>query len=125
VSKQGDEQRDMSFKSLADYARLYPSIIDRMRKISRSADPFVVTRMRAILDAFDRADRATTGRLMERFGLTPSEARIALFLSEGGSIRDYAELRGVAEATVRAHLKAVFAKTGVHRQAELVRLIKD
>ncbi|MBW8815053.1 MAG: helix-turn-helix transcriptional regulator [Caulobacterales bacterium] len=58
--------------------------------------------------------------LREWFGLTPQEARLAALLSEGGSLEDFAETRGVTRNAVRFLLKGVFAKTGVHRQGELV-----
>lgn len=54
--------------------------------------------------------------------LTPSEARVVQGLIEGGSIESAATLAGVTVATARSYLKSVFAKTGVSKQAELVRL---
>ena len=59
----------------------------------------------------------------ERYGLTPAEARLALHLSSGLSLDEAAGELGVAVGTVRTRLKQVFAKTGTHRQASLVRLL--
>lgn len=57
------------------------------------------------------------------FDLTPAEARIAGQLVEGKAVGDIATAQGVTENTVRMHLKSVFAKTGVNRQAQLVSLL--
>jgi DNA-binding NarL/FixJ family response regulator len=54
--------------------------------------------------------------------LTPSEARVVFGLTEGSSLRDAARRAGVSVSTARTYLKNVFSKTGVTRQAELVRL---
>jgi DNA-binding CsgD family transcriptional regulator len=57
------------------------------------------------------------------FDLTPAEARIAGLITEGHSVHLIARQQQITPNTVRRHLKAVFAKTGVHRQAELVSLL--
>ena len=62
-------------------------------------------------------------RLRELFGLTRSEARVALALLEGASPREAAEALGVSFYTVRGHLAQIFDKTGVKRQSEMVRLM--
>jgi DNA-binding CsgD family transcriptional regulator len=59
------------------------------------------------------------------FQLTPAETRILRELACGASTRDIAAAFGVTEGTAKTHLKRIFAKTGVRRQAELVALIKD
>jgi len=55
--------------------------------------------------------------------LSPAEAGLAARLVSGMSLRQAAETLGISENTVRSHLKRVFAKTGVRRQAELVRRV--
>jgi DNA-binding CsgD family transcriptional regulator/PAS domain-containing protein len=57
------------------------------------------------------------------FGLTPSEAFLATLLANGFTLTEAAEKLDVTENTVRNYAKKVFAKTGVNRQADLVRLI--
>ena len=57
------------------------------------------------------------------FGLTPAESRLASLLAIGHSIDDVAKRLCISRETARNHLKAVFSKTGTHRQAELVSLI--
>lgn len=57
------------------------------------------------------------------FGLSPAEARLAMRISSGESLEFAADALGVAYETARNHLKAVFAKTDTHRQAEVVSLL--
>lgn len=75
-------------------------------------------------DPEQAAPRPTTRQLESLFGLTPAQASLALEVAyaEGG-LRAAAERLGIAYATARAHLAAVFGKTGVRSQAELVRLL--
>lgn len=57
------------------------------------------------------------------FGLTPAEARLTMALCDGRSVNDHALQRSVAVGTVRIQMKRVLAKTGCHRQADLVRRV--
>jgi DNA-binding CsgD family transcriptional regulator len=61
--------------------------------------------------------------LERQFGLTPAERRLAVQLGSGLSLRQSADRLGIAYHTARSQLKAVFGKTGVSRQAELVALL--
>ena len=56
-------------------------------------------------------------------GLTRAEARLAATLAKGISLEEAAAALSISVHTVRSQLKAVFAKTGVTRQAELVALL--
>ena len=57
------------------------------------------------------------------FDLTPGEARVACWIGKAKSIESLAAQLGVSRETVRVQLKAVLAKTGLNRQAELARLL--
>lgn len=61
--------------------------------------------------------------LRQAFGLTPAETHIALALARGQDLQEIALANGVSPGTVRTQLKAIFAKTRTHRQAELVALL--
>jgi DNA-binding CsgD family transcriptional regulator len=67
--------------------------------------------------------RPSIQTLRQAFGLTGAEAQIAARLAFGESLRRIADDHKVSIVTTRAQLKAVFAKTGTHRQAELVALV--
>lgn len=57
------------------------------------------------------------------FQLTRREAQIAALLATGINLRDAAGQMGIGIGTARGYLKQVLAKTGTHRQAELVSLV--
>ncbi len=57
------------------------------------------------------------------FDLTPAEARVASALMTGADLASIAAQHGVSLGTVRAQLRAIYAKTGTHRQAQLVALL--
>ncbi|HJS98218.1 MAG TPA: helix-turn-helix transcriptional regulator [Terriglobales bacterium] len=61
--------------------------------------------------------------LQQGYGLTKAEARLALVLVEGHSLKDAAEKCSVTHNTVRSQLKSIFTKTGVRHQGELIRLL--
>ena len=71
----------------------------------------------------DRVPAADRGELAMLLGLTPAEAGLAMLLGQGLSLGDAAATLGVRMTTVRAQLRAIFAKTGVTRQSELVRVV--
>jgi DNA-binding CsgD family transcriptional regulator len=58
----------------------------------------------------------------DAYGLTRAERAIAHELLSGQSITETAEAKGLSSATVRSYIKQVFAKTGIHRQSELISL---
>lgn len=58
------------------------------------------------------------------FDLTPAEARVARALGAGMTINDVAASGGASIATIRNQVRSVFAKTGMHRQSELVGLLQ-
>jgi DNA-binding CsgD family transcriptional regulator len=61
-------------------------------------------------------------RMRQLYGLTDAEARVAALLAQGQTLDQIAFARGVRLVTLRSQLKSIFGKTGVTRQAELVRL---
>ena len=56
-------------------------------------------------------------------GLTGMESQVAVLLAEGRSVAQIAVAFGRKESTIRTHVKHIFAKHGLSRQAELVRLV--
>ncbi len=56
----------------------------------------------------------------ERWGLTPSEAEVALLALKGFEVAEIAKFRGAAAGTVRAQLARVYAKAGLSNRTQLV-----
>jgi DNA-binding CsgD family transcriptional regulator len=61
--------------------------------------------------------------IAKAYGLTPTELRILLAIVEVGGIPEVADTLGIGESTVKFHVRALFEKTGMHRQADLVKLV--
>lgn len=75
------------------------------------------------LVVYDARRTVSSERHLRRmFGLTAAEARVAALIAEGVQVADVAETLKISIHTVRTQLKNIFAKTGVGRQNELVRL---
>jgi DNA-binding CsgD family transcriptional regulator len=109
--------------SFGRYSELYPSLPERVQAILKYSDPKTRKRLDALGMAFVRRSERNGAWLPGEFGLTPAETRIAIYLARGGSIASCSREFGVSKGTVRTHLKAIFTKTGVRRQAALATLI--
>lgn len=79
----------------------------------------------AFVHIADRAAALTARRerIAEAHGLTQAESAVALEIAKGDGRAATAQRLGIRETTVRSHLTSIFEKVGVHRQAELARLI--
>lgn len=76
-----------------------------------------------LIARLDRRRFATARQLMELFGLSTAEARLARALCQGSSLEQYAIDGGLKMPTVRTQLRSVFAKTGTDKQPALIRLL--
>jgi len=73
----------------------------------------------------DRGDLAAIATFAGRFGLTPKEAEVLRTVVEVGGVPPAADVLGLSAATVRTHVTAIFDKSGVRRQADLIRLLME
>ena len=111
---------------------LFPLRTGRNEVYEVNVSPFEVLREGAarsplplalVIVARPRPDAERIGRRVRRlYGLTEAEARVAAALTLGETVEQIAAAHGVRTSTVRAQVRSVFEKTGVHRQADLVRL---
>lgn len=62
--------------------------------------------------------------LVRLYGLTASEAAIAVRVGSGMSVKEAAGSLEISLNTARVHLHRVFAKTATHRQIDLVQLLR-
>lgn len=67
-------------------------------------------------------DEAWLDHLCQHHRITPAERRVMQRLMRGDTPREMTGGLNVSYATVRTHLRALYAKTGCRRQAELVQL---
>lgn len=71
----------------------------------------------------ERRSQASHEVVRQLFDLTPAETQLALQLANGLTLDEAADELGISKNTARAHLRAIFSKTGVTRQATLVRML--
>lgn len=96
----------------------------RARDVDRLADASLqgAAVLMFIIDPANKAGIPDTW-LMDAYGLTAAEAKVALAISSGLSIPETAHQLRVSPNTIKTQLRNVFAKSGVNRQTELARLI--
>ena len=137
-----DRQAQSAFNTFLDRLRkvtdlealdIAPIVVRRQGKLpvvirvlpvdGAARSPFFGARAILIFSGFDEGEAEQLAMLRQAFQLTPSEARIAMWLAAGKSLEEAAHEMAIAQETVRSHLKAVFRKTGTHRQGELIALV--
>ncbi|MGI1662612.1 helix-turn-helix transcriptional regulator [Palleronia sp. KMU-117] len=59
------------------------------------------------------------------WGLSPSERDVAMFLVKGLNTTEIAEMRGSAEGTVKAHLNAIYRKSGTRSRSDMLSVLID
>ena len=57
------------------------------------------------------------------YALTPREMSVVTAIVDCGGVPEVAERLGLTPNTIKTHLKGIYAKTGVTRQADLVKLV--
>ncbi len=71
----------------------------------------------------DPKDAPVIAAFAERFGLTAQETRVLQTVVEAGSVPMAADILGISSSTARTHVTSIFDKSGVRRQADLLRLL--
>jgi len=71
----------------------------------------------------ERKSQLSQEMIRHLFGLTGAEATLALLLANGLTLDEAAAELKIRKNTIRAHLRSIFAKTGVRRQTTLVHLL--
>lgn len=100
-----------------------PIIIHILPVDGAARSPFLGARALLILRDMGRICVPEGDLLRRTFDLSPAEIRLATRVGVGVSLEAAADQLGIARETARTQLKAIFAKTGTHRQPELVALL--
>lgn len=97
-------------------------IILRALPMAPNEDIFDVFRPVALITLIDldHSFQLKRDELVELFDLTRRESDVALLVGRGQTVEWVARNLSLSEYTVRQHLKAIFGKMGISRQAELV-----
>jgi DNA-binding CsgD family transcriptional regulator len=90
---------------------------------SRGSDPWTPAEALVLVSDPEELPALPEPALCDLYGLTSAEARVASRLARGETLDEIADALGVSRATVRSQLHQVFAKTGTHRQTDLVRVL--
>ena len=61
--------------------------------------------------------------IAQMFGLAPAQARLVAALVAGETMADYADSVGISMNTAKTQMRQIFLKTGVNRQADLIRAV--
>ena len=77
-----------------------------------------------VVDPAGRVD-IDPGVVAAALDLTGMQSRVAVLLAQGMSVPEIAAATGRGESTIRSHVKHAFARHGLTRQAELVRLVRS
>ncbi|MDE0164731.1 MAG: helix-turn-helix transcriptional regulator [Bryobacterales bacterium] len=67
--------------------------------------------------------RIAPALVAKTLGLTPAESQVAVWLAEGKSVNEIAEATGRSRDSIYWHLKQIYRKRHISRQADLVRLV--
>ena len=70
-----------------------------------------------------RQQRLDPDVVARTLGLTPAESQVAVSLAAGQSVREMAEATGHTTDAIYWHLKHIYKKRSISRQADLVRLV--
>jgi len=104
---------------------MQPSFILHVTPVLSSDSDIRPQRVAALVLIVDPAQsvRVEPGILGAALGLTPTESEVARLLGDGMSTREIAAATDRHYSTVRTHLKRIFTKLGVSRQADVVRIV--
>lgn len=94
-----------------------------MRLPGLSDSPLSAFHVIAVISDTDAARSYSLTTLRTAFDLTLAESRLAIAIGNGQDPDSFARDAHVSKETVRTQLKAVFAKTGTKRQAELAAML--
>ena len=105
--------------------RMAPRLVVHVSPVSAPPDAMRPIEVAALVLVVDPAWRAPVdpALLASALGFTTTQSQIAAMLASGRSTRDIARATGRTEGTVRWHLKQIYARHGISRQAQVVELV--
>ena len=103
-----------------------PPLILHVNPVGPLETDYRISPVAALVLVFDPATRVDIDPAVvaRAFDLTKMESRVAVQLAQGMSVHEIAAAMGRKESTIRSHVKRIFLKHGLSRQAELVRLVR-
>jgi DNA-binding NarL/FixJ family response regulator len=96
-------------------------LLDALRAVL-SGDIYLPAKLQELVNRSDVA-QGDGKALVQRFGLTPAQARVLELLAEGRSNRQIGELLGLTEGTVKIHASAIIKAMGVTNRSEAALMV--
>ncbi len=106
-------------------ATMLPPFVVHIKPVVAPQMDFGARRVAALVLLVEpgRQSRIDPSLVAETLGLTPAESQIAVWLTEGKTVREIAVETGRQERSIHWHLRQIYHKQGLFRQADLVRLV--
>ena len=104
-----------------------PPLVLHVSPVGQRETHFPFSRVAALVLIVDPANEAAVDPAVAAaaLDLTGMESQVAVLLAQGMSVRQVATATGRKESTIRSHVKHMFIKHGLSRQAELVKLVRS
>ena len=104
-----------------------PPLVVHVNPVGRQETDWRVWPVAALVLVTDPARRTRIDPAVAAaaLGLTVMESRVAVLLAEGMNVAEVAAATGRKESTIRSHVKGMFVKHHLSRQADLVRLVQS
>ena len=104
-----------------------PPLVVHVNPVGRQETDWRVWPVAALVLVTDPARRTRIDPAVAAaaLGLTGMESRVAVLLAEGMIVPEVAAATGRKESTIRSHVKRMFVKHHLSRQADLVRLVQS
>ncbi|WP_423458281.1 helix-turn-helix transcriptional regulator [Ottowia sp. VDI28] len=82
-------------------------------------------RLASVLSTLETDTSPDVTRVAAALNLTETEARLALTIAVGKTIKEFAKAQGCTWHTARTHARNLLLKTGCHRQVEVGLLVRS
>ncbi len=101
-----------------------PARIDDIKTADNANQSITLTNYVAVFFAEpERTQKYSQEAISQFYGLTRAEAGVAIAISNGYTVAEYASSNNVTEYTVRTQIKQIFQKLDISRQAEIVKVL--
>ena len=100
-----------------------PPLVVHVKPVGVPHPDYGARHVAALVLIVDPGRRIDPGLVATTLGLTPMESQVAAWLAEGKSVQDMAEATRHTRDAIYWHLKHIYKKQSISRQADLVRLV--
>ena len=120
----GDRVRTLEVSCSTPGQRLHTMVMPASRdwRFSPQQGPGLAALILFIRSPSALSDNSREG-VLDTYGLTQAEARVALAAADGAMNNEIATKLRLSRNTIKTHLRRVYEKMGIRRQAELVRVL--